>query len=96
MTPSFTQRLQKHGQREQFLDSEEAPAGSQDSEDVRPLDVRPTSRQRAHARFTGGAEEHSLFAPGVGVAQQLENLAGPGVERMNDAKQLRIAAIACS
>jgi len=95
LTPSFAQRLQKHGQREQFLDSEEAPAGSQDSEDVRPLDVRPTSRQ-THARFTGGAEEHSLFAPGVGVAQQLENLAGPGVERMDDAKQLRIAAIAYS
>ncbi|MEA2502754.1 MAG: hypothetical protein QOH66_1013 [Actinomycetota bacterium] len=45
---------------------------------------------------TGESEEHSVLAPGVGEADQLELLTVAGMERVGDAESLLIAALSSS
>lgn len=83
-----------HG--EEVLDPEVRPAGREGEEGVHSFHVGPTRRQRMDPLFSGPAEEHPMLPPAVGVAEQLELLAGEGMERVGDYESSPTFGIGCS
>ena len=83
-------------QGEQVRDAEVRPPGGDHEEGIGALDVGPGGRQRAQTCLAGLAEEDPLLAPGVGVADELELLAGEGMEGMGDRESLRTVGTVCS
>lgn len=86
------QILEQTRQGEQVLGSEQRPAGGHDHKEIGLFHVGPGCRKRVDTLTSRLAEEHSVLAPGVGEADQLELLAFQGVERVGDAEPLLIAA----
>jgi len=72
------------------------PAGGDHEEGIRALDVGPGRRQRVQACLAWLAEEDPLLTPGVGVTDELEALAGEGMEGMGDRETLRTVGTVCS
>lgn len=88
--------MQKVCQGEQVCRAKVRPPGGDHEEGVGALDVGPGRRQRAQACLTGLAEEDALLTPGVGVADELEALAGEGMEGMGDREAPRSFSTVCS
>lgn len=80
----------------EILDPEAGPSAGDDEERIGTLDVGPASRQRAHPRLAGQAEEDPVLAPRVGVPDEVELPAEQRVERVGHTKSLRIAPTGCS
>jgi hypothetical protein len=61
---------QQDRQLEEVRRPEVRPSSGQDYERVHPDHVRPSRWQRPHLSLSGLSEEHSVFNPGVGEADQ--------------------------
>ena len=72
------------------------PSGRHDYEGVDSLNIGPESRNRIDTFLSRLSEEHSVLAPGVGVADQLELLAGQRVEGMGNNEPSRTVNTICS
>jgi hypothetical protein len=102
LAAKFTLRLpcllasQQARQSEQVLDPEASPSSRHGDERVDPLDVGPARRNRMDTFVSWLPEEHPVLAPSVGVAEQLEVLAGQRVEGMGDDEPPRTLSTICS
>jgi hypothetical protein len=87
---------QETGQVQQVVDPQRRPPGAGDDHRVGAFDVGPGRRQRPDTLVRGLAEEHPVFAPGMGEADRLEPLADQGVEGVGYYEGTRNFMTGCS
>jgi hypothetical protein len=81
---------------QQVLDSEQGAPRGQGDEGVDTVYVSPRRRQRTYPFALGLSVEHAMLAPRVGVADELELLAGQRMVGVNDTKSSSTVPITCS
>jgi len=70
VTP-LAELVEQPDQRDEVVDPEAGPAGSEDNEGIRTLDIGPARRQRAHPHLAGLAEEDPVLTPGMGISDEV-------------------------
>ncbi len=83
-------------ERHEVINPEAGPAGSEDEERVRALNIGPGGRHRAHLLLTGLAEEDPVLTPRMGIPDELELLAEQRVEWVGHTESRRTLPTTCS
>lgn len=95
LTLSCVKLPQQTYQREQVVNSEVGSSGREDDKGVDSIDIGPVRRNRMDALVLRLPEEHTVLAPGVCIADQLEPQGAQRVEGMGDSEPSRTIGTIC-